>query len=79
MDSCGNMKIWEKVLPMLHDGWPKRTMPELEALARISTYVAENKLRVALEVEAHQKMVFEATIVQTVETLEMGQNGQPTL
>lgn len=62
----------------LHDGRPKRIMTELEALAYILAYMDENKIRRALEVEAHQKLVFEATIVKIIKTLKIGQNGRPT-
>lgn len=63
----------------LHDGRPKRIMTELEALAHILAYMDENIIRRALEVEAHQKLVFEATIVKIIKTLATGQNGRPKL
>lgn len=40
---------------MLHDSQQKRKITESEALAQISTYMAENKIRAALEAEAHKK------------------------
>lgn len=53
-------------------------MTESEALSCISAHVAKNKIRAALEDEAHQKMVVEAIIMQIVETLESDKDGQTT-
>lgn len=53
-------------------------MPESSALARISAYVAENKIMVVLEAKYQQMMVVEATDSGSAQTNQYGHSGQTT-
>lgn len=69
MDLYGNMRPSVDTMDGLAQ---KIVMSDSSALARILVYVAEKKIRAALEDESQQKVDVKATTVETIEALEFG-------
>lgn len=69
MDLCGNMRPSVDIMDGLAQ---KIVMSDSSTLARILAYVAEMKIRAALEDESQQKVDVKATTVETIEALEFG-------